>query len=423
MTSPTNPEILKGSVGIVGNKIACVTSDAERIDAFRIEHPDRREIDGTGKLLMPGLINTHCHVAMTLQRSMADDIELIEWLNKHIWPFEAVQTAEDVAVGAELGIAEMLLGGTTTFVDMYWDEPTIADVVQKTGIRALLGVCFLDSRMANFERELPQVVAKSKECSRVMVSVAPHAPYSCSTENLKRGVELSRQYNLPITTHIAESPSEDKTIRDLYGVSAVEYLDSLGVLNERTIAAHCIHLADNDIAILKARGVNVAHNPQSNMKISSGIAPIERLRSEGINCTIATDGTCSNNDLDMWDEVRSATFLQKVATMNPTAMPAYEALRMVTANSAKALGMEGALGVVKEGALADIILVDTEKPHFYPRHNIVNSLVYCGQAADVDTVIVDGEILVEERKIVGTDIKELCNRAEQTTRQIMSRIK
>ncbi|MEG1406057.1 MAG: amidohydrolase family protein, partial [Alistipes sp.] len=222
-----------------------------------------------------------------------------------------------------------------------------------------------------------------------------------------RGKKLCEKYGLHYIIHISETKDEVEIVRDRYGKTSVEHLDELGLLDQRTIGAHCIHVTDSDIDILSQRGVTISHNPQSNMKISSGIAPIEKMRMRGALVTIGTDGTCSNNDLDMWEELRTASFLQKCATEDPCAVPAYEILKMGTVNGAKAIGLEGELGIIAEGALADVILVDLQKPHLQPIHNLVSNLVYCGKASDVDMVVVDGEIVVENRHVLHTDLPRL----------------
>ncbi|MEG0789930.1 MAG: amidohydrolase [Alistipes sp.] len=420
MTATGNaPKTFSGAVGVVGNRIALVTADASALAAFRAAHPDLHETDATGMVLMPGLINTHCHVAMTLQRSYADDIALMEWLNDYIWPFEAQQTPDDIVLGAELGIVEMLLGGVTSFVDMYWHEDRIVEPVKKLGIRAMLGCSYLDSNMPEFERAFHAALVNAEGCSRIQIAAAPHSGYTCSPENLQRGMTLCREHGLHFITHIAETDDEVRIIREKYGKTPVEHLDALGVLTDRTIGAHCIHVNDSDCAILKQRGVAVSHNPQSNMKISSGVAPIEQMRAEGLLCTIGTDGTCSNNDLDMWEEMRTASFLQKSATGDPCATPAYEMLKMVTINGAKAIGCEGELGVIREGALADLILVDLQKPHLQPIHDLVSNLVYCGKASDVDTVVVDGRLIVEHRTIKGLDLSRLYREVDRAVQRIV----
>lgn len=397
-----------GSVGIVGNRIALVSSVDAEIEAFREAHPDLKTYDCRGKLVMPGLIDTHCHAAMTLQRSYADDIPLMRWLNDYIWPFEAHQTPDDVALGMELGIVEMLLGGVTSVVDMYYYEDRCVEVARRMGIRAMLGCNYFDR---NIDEVLPQIeraVELSADCDRIRIAAAPHAPYTVSPDNLLRGKEICDRYGLHLMTHVAETQDEVRIVREKYGMTPVEHLDALGMLDARTIGAHCIHLTDTDIATLAARGVAVSHNPQSNMKISSGVAPVERLRAAGALVTIGTDGTCSNNDLDMFEEVRTAAFLQKSATGDPVALPAYEALKLATVNGARALGYaEGELGVVREGALADLIVVDLQKPHLQPVHDLVSNIVYCGKASDVDTVMVDGRIVVENRRVAGVNLPAL----------------
>ena len=407
--SGDGPRTFTGSVGVADDRIALVTASEKDAAAFRTAHPGLREIDCRGRLLMPGLVNTHCHAAMTLQRSYADDIPLMAWLHDHIWPFEAKQTPEDVVLGMTLGIVEMLLGGVTSFVDMYYFENRCVETVERLGIRALLGCNYFDS---NIDEVLPQaeeaVRLAAVGSGRVRIAVAPHSPYTVSPENLVRGKEFADRHGLHLMTHISETQDEVRIVREKYGRTSVEHLDGLGLLGPETIGAHCIHVTDSDIETLAARGVTVSHNPQSNMKISSGVAPVERLRAAGALVTIGTDGTCSNNDLDMFEELRTAAFLQKSATGDPVALPAWEALRLATANGARAMGFaDGELGVIREGALADVIVIDLQKPHLQPVHNVVSNLVYCGKAADVETVVVGGRIVVENRRIEGVDLPAL----------------
>ena len=416
----SGPRSFAGWVGVVGNRVALVTASEHDAAEFRASHPDLREIDCRGRLVMPGLVNTHCHAAMTLQRSYADDIPLMTWLNDYIWPFEARQTPDEVALGMTLGIVEMLLGGVTSFVDMYYFENRCVEVAERMGIRAVLGCNYFDTNLEEVFRQVERAVGLAASGSgRVRVAVAPHSPYTVSPENLVRGKELADRYGLGLMTHIAETRDEIRIVRERYGCTPVEHLDSLGLLDRRCIGAHCIHVTDSDIETLAARGVTVSHNPQSNMKISSGVAPVERMRAAGALVTVATDGTCSNNDLDLWEELRTAAFLQKSATGDPTALPAWEALRMATANGARAMGYaDGELGVLREGALADLIVVDLQKPHLQPIHDVVSNLVYCGKASDVDTVVVDGRIVVENRRIEGVDLPALYAGAAEAVRRI-----
>ncbi len=237
--------------------------------------------------------------------------------------------------------------------------------------------------------------------------MAPHSPYTVSPANLRRGRELADRLGLHRMIHIAETQDEMRIVRERYGASPVRHLDALGFLDERTVGAHCVWVDDEEIDILAQRGVTVSHNPQSNMKIASGVAPVARMIERGALVTVATDGPCSNNDLDMFEELRTAAFLQKSALADPLALPAYEALKLATVNGARAMGREGELGVLREGALADLIVVDLQKPHLQPLHDVVSNLVYCGKAADVETVVVDGCVRVENRHIVGLDLPEL----------------
>lgn len=410
----------EGSVGIEGNRIAFASSDASAADDFLRRHPDARIIDCRDKIVMPGLVNTHCHVAMTLQRSSADDIALMEWLNDYIWPFEARQTADDIELGARLGTVEMLLGGVTSFVDMYWHEASVFNAVNDSGMRALLTCSCMDANMDECERDLQALLAKCDGHPRIRAGVSPHAAYTCSPATLLRARRLCDRHGLPMTIHVSETQDEQRMVAERYGKTPVELLDSLGLLDERMIAAHCVYLSANDMDIMLRRGVSVAHNPSSNMKIASGVAPLAAMHEMGIRCTVATDGACSNNDLDMWEEMRNASFLQKVSTMNPLVLPAYEILKMATVGGAAAIGYDGELGIIAEGALADVIVIDALKPHIYPLHDVVANLVYCAKASDVETVIVDGRIVVENRRMSGVDTAELCRRVHRRAMELKS---
>ncbi len=423
MTEVGREKYFTGSVATEGNRIVLVTSDSARAAEFRTANPGLREVDGRGKLLMPGLINTHTHVAMTLMRSFADDIPLMSWLNDHIWPFESHIGAEEIAVGARLGMAEMLLGGTTTLVDMYWHESAIGQVAQNIGIRAVLCPSFVDGRrMEEFERDLPAALEVAEGSERLSVRIAPHSAYSCSTENLKRAMELAQKYGIGLHTHVSETLDEQRIIRERYGRTPSEYLRDIGFFEIPTMAAHCVHVSEGDIDILGEYGVTAMHNPQSNMKLSSGIAPVPRMIAKGVNVSVGTDGSSSNNDLDMWEEMRTASFLQKVADGDPSTMPAYEILKMATVNGAKAIGMEGRLGRITEGYTADMVMLDIEKPHFYPRNDMIANVVYCAKAGDVDTVFVDGEMVVSGGVISGLDMGGLFYDVENTVKRVKSHL-
>ncbi|MDR2882610.1 MAG: amidohydrolase [Alistipes sp.] len=415
----TAPGFFTGSVGVEGGRIVLVADNAREEDRRRVEEfrtaaargPGScppREMDGRGKLLMPGLVNTHTHVAMTLMRNMADDLPLMAWLRERVWPFESRLTPGDITVGARLGMAEMLLSGTTTLIDMYWHEAAVARAARETGIRALLCPSFIDGeRMSGFERDLDETLAAAEGVETLTVRPAPHAAYSCSAENLRRAVDLARRHNLGITIHVSETLDEQRMIRERHGCTPTEYLRDAGVFSVPAIAAHCVHVTDGDIEILRTNGVTVAHNPQSNMKLASGAAPVARMLDAGVNVTIGTDGASSNNDLDMWDEMRSASLLGKLTAADPAVMPAWEVVKMATAAGARAIGMEGRLGIVAEGAIADLILVDTQKPHWYPHNNPVSALVYSARASDVHTVWVNGREVVSGGRLTSLDTDAL----------------
>lgn len=418
----------RGSVGVHAERIVmvCAQTDADyqsRIDNFIAKcaaDQEFRIIDGTNFLAMPGLINIHNHASMSLMRSYADDLPLMAWINEKIWPFEAKMTPDDVYLGAELGVIEMLLGGTTTFVDMYWWQQQVAEVVDRSGIRAVLSPTFTSKKFEEFESDLKEVVERYVETphKRIGVMIAPHAPYSCSTEHLVKARELAKKYGVGINIHVAETQDEAVIIEERFGKTPVEYLNDLGLFTDRSIAVHCVHLSDSDIAILKSSGTSVAHNPQSNMKLSSGTSPVAKMLAAGINVGVGTDGPCSNNDLDMWDELRSASFLHKLATNDPCVLPAYQVLRMGTVNGARAIGRENDLGTITEGKLADIVLVDIEKPHMYPRYDMVANLVYCAKSSDVDTVIVNGEIVVKSRRVLKLDVERVCNAVQKRAEEL-----
>lgn len=398
-------------------------SDAQCL-AFEQEHEgDITVIDATGKVAMPGLINLHNHVSMSLMRGYADDIPLMPWLYDYIWPFEAKLTGEDIYLGAKLGIAEMLLGGTTTFADMYWKAQKVAQAVDEMGIRAVIAKPLTDQIYDTFERETIELIEKyeGKMGSMIKIRIAPHAPYTCSPETITKALKICERYNIGVHTHMSESRQEVATIKEIYGKTPTEYYRDLGVFNYPTLAAHCVHMTDSDIKTLLQYGVSVSHNPQSNMKISSGIAPVTEMLKRGINVGIGTDGPGSNNDLDMWEEMRSASFLQKVATEDACAIPAYQLLQMATINGARALGMEGKLGVLKNGARADIILIDTAKAHLTPCNDLIANLAYCAKASDVDTVLVDGQLLVENGKLTASSLSNICSDAQRCVDDIAKR--
>ena len=420
--SGSDKPYFKGYVGIEDERIAFVSQDKAEAKKFFESHAgDCMRMDASDMIVMPGLINTHTHVAMALLRGISDDVPLMEWLEQHIWPIEAKMGYQEVYDGARLGILEMLMGGTTTFVDMYPYEEAVAEAAESAGIRALVSPCPMDFRMDHFENDWKQVQKRFSSSRLVSMWMGPHAIYTLSGKNLQRSISLSKELGIGSHVHLAETQTEQDNCMAQHGVSPTEYLEKEGLFSTKTLAAHCVVMSDHDIEILAKNGVSVAHNPQSNMKLASGIAPVKKMLEAGVNVSIGTDGASSNNDLDMWEEMRTASLLQKVNTHDPCAIPAYTALQMATVNGAKAIGREGELGVIVPGALADILLVDIQKPHLYPHTNLISELVYSTHASDVDTVIVNGRIVVKNRKCLSMNAEEVCSTAQKHIDALLSK--
>ena len=403
----TGEDYFKGSIGIEDSKIVMVTKDEKEIDNFQIDE-SISVIDADGKIAMPGLINTHTHASMTLMRGFSDDMQLMDWLVNKIWPIEAKLTEDDIYWGAKLSIIEMLKSGTTTYSDMYWNLKANAKVVEDTGIRSYFGITTMDACIDNVCENIDNNFKEyNNSCNgRFRLMIAPHAPYTCSPDTLTKSVDIAKKYSLILHTHLSETTGEIEDIKAKYGVNPIEYYEQNGVFELPVIAAHCVAVSDDDILKLKKYNVSVAHNPISNMKLASGVAPVAKMIEMGLNVSIGTDGASSNNNLDMFEELRTATLLQKLITSDPTALKAYDALYMATVAGAKALGREDELGQIKEGMIADIILIDSNEPHLNPLHNVIASLVYSGKGSDVTDVIIDGNILLRDRKFVNIDVKE-----------------
>lgn len=415
-------QFFKAAVGITGNRISMISCNEEQIEHFRNNTPDITEIDAGGMVVMPGLINSHTHVSMALMRGYSDDVELMDWLSNHIWPLEAKLTGDEVELGAELGIAEMLLGGTTSFIDMYHYESSVALAAYKKGIRAAVSPFFLDARMPLFIEDINKAVEFCKDKETLKVFVGPHAPYTCSDEAFRTGIEFAEKYDLGFHIHLNETCNETANYIEAHGESPVRHLEKMGLFSRPTVAAHCVYLDPEEMDILASHGVTAVNNPKSNMKLASGFARTEDMARHGMNVALGTDGAASNNNLDMWEEMRTASLMQKALTLNPLSIPAYTALEMATVNGAKAMGMEGELGIIKEGALADVIIVDLKgAPHLYPTQpNILSSLVYSCRASDVDTTIVNGCIKVRGHKLLDTDILSLGSRCTERLTSLTS---
>lgn len=369
-----------------------------------------RIIDGKNKVAMPGLINAHTHIGMSLLRNYADDLPLYEWLTKKIWPIEAKLTTEDVYWGSLLSMVEMIQSGTTTFCDMYFFMDEVGKGLEESGIRGILTRGIIEESGKEKEklddtRELYKNWHGKGE-GRIKVMVAPHAPYTCSPAYLEDVMDLAHELDTGIHIHLSETKKEVEDSYKTYGKSPIKHVYDLGLFKLPTIAAHCVHVDESDIKILRENNVSPVNNPSSNLKLASGFAPIDEMLKFGVNVSLGTDGSSSNNNLNMFEEIHLASIVNKTVNMDAVSVPAITALKMATINGAKALLWDKEIGSIEIGKKADMILIDMDKPHLYPRHNIISSLAYSVQGSDVDTVIVDGKIIMEKREIKTLDVED-----------------
>lgn len=413
-----------GAVAVKDGRIEAVGPQAE----IAAKYIARETIEAGGKVVIPGLINTHTHVPMTLFRGLADDLDLNEWLTKYIFPAEAKNVTEDfVRAGTQLGLAEMIRGGTTTYCDMYYFEDAIADETQKAGVRGVLGETVIDFPVAD-NKTFADALAYSERFIKkwqgnklIVPAIAPHAPYTVSEEHLKMVRALSDQLNAPVVIHVAETRKEVEDIEKSKGTRPVDYLARIGFLNNRVIAAHVVFANAEEIETLKRLGVGVAHNPQSNMKLASGVAPIPQMLAADLAVGLGTDGAASNNDLNMWEEMDTAAKLHKVFTGDPKAVSAVQAFEMATSRGARALHLEKEIGSIEQGKRADLVIVDLDDLSQTPIYNIYSHLVYATKADDVRTVIIEGRVIMRDRRLLTLDEQGIKARArEYRTRIIRS---
>lgn len=363
-------------------------------------------IDGCGKLAIPGLINSHTHLAMTLFRGYADDMPLMPWLMEKIWPLEARLTGEDVYWGVKLGCLEMIRFGITCFNDMYYFMDETSAATKEMGLRAFLSQVVFDSR-PEFRKETEDFIKRCKGDDLIHPAVGPHAIYTCSEETLLWAKETAEQNDVMLHIHLSETKGEVEDSAKKHGKSPVEYLDSLGILSPRVIAAHCVWLSDEDVSLLAKRGVNVASCPVSNLKLASGIAPLERLLDGGVNVCIGSDGVSSNNNLDLFEEMKVASIVQKNALCRPDAIKAADVWNMATENAYNALGLN--LGLC-DGSIADLALINLRRPWFNPETSMLSHLVYAMPGC-VDTTIVNGRVLMQNCVIPGEEL--ILQRAQE----------
>jgi 5-methylthioadenosine/S-adenosylhomocysteine deaminase len=395
--------IERGAIAVKNGRIVEVGKIAD-IDR---KYAAREVVNAAGKVVIPGLINGHTHVPMTLFRGIADDLDLQEWLTKYIFPAEAKNVTEDfVRVGARLGLAEMIRSGTTTYCDMYYFEDAVADETFKAGMRGVLGETVIDFPVADnktYDEGLAyseRFINKWKGNALIVPAIAPHAPYTVSEDHLKAARALSDKLSAPIVIHISETKREVDDSVKARGASPVDYLNRIGFLNDRVIAAHMVWASEEELGLLKKLDVGIVHNPQSNMKLASGTAPVPQMLKENLPVGLGTDGAASNNDLNLWEEMDTAAKLHKLISNDPKVVSAEEAFEMATIRGARALHLDKEIGSIEKGKRADLVIVDLDDLNQTPWYNIYSDLVYATKADDVRTVIIEGRVVMRDRRLL-----------------------
>lgn len=384
-------------------------------------------LDAEGCLVMPGLVNAHTHVAMTLLRGYSDDKPVDAWLEEDIWPVEAALTPEDIQAGAELGMLEMIKSGTTAFCDMYFEMDRIAAAVESAGVRARLGYGMItagkDEEATREELATGLTVAETLDGDaggRVQVGYMPHSLTTVDLDALESPLAAVRHAGYPVHYHANESPAFVDPIVEEHGERPLVYADDHGLLEPGDFVAHGVHLVSEEIELLVERDVGVVHCPASNMKLASGMAPVERMRSAGVSVGLGTDGAASNNDLDLFDELRDAAMVGKVATGDPEAVPAEAAVRMATAEGADVIGIE--TGRIAEGWPADLAILDLSGPHLQPQHDLVSHLAYAAKGSDVRHTVCDGRVLMRDRECLTLDEEAVIARAKTAASDLFARV-
>ena len=427
MTMSAGMEIIENS--IVGIKDGLIVAVGQNDDQGCIGLKTRETIDASGCIVMPGLVNTHTHLPMVCFRGMADDLPLMEWLTKHIFPAEArFVNKKMVYNGATLAMAEMILSGTTTFCDGYFFEDTITEAVNAAGIRAVVSQGFADFATPDNPR-FDKMMAAAKRFVTRWQSQAPmitpayfcHSPYTCSPETLVNVKEAAHEAGILYLIHLLENKDEIETILNRYGKKPVQHLLDLAVLDDQTVAVHCNWLTEEDMSIFAGQGVKVSHNPESSMKLAAGVAPVPEMLKHGIKVGLGTDGCASNNDLDMFREMDTAAKIHKVTSLDPTVMSAQTVLKMATLGGAQVLGLDKFIGSVEIGKHADIILVDMNQPHLTPLYNCYSQLVYAARGADVKTSIISGKVVMKDRQLSTIDLPKAMENVRIIAADIIAR--
>jgi len=407
-----------GILTIEGDRISSIGKNRERsIKAHK-------EINAEGGLILPGLINSHTHAAMTLFRGLADDLPLMEWLNNYVFPVERKMDADFVRVGSLLACAEMILSGTTTFCDMYLFEEEVAKAAKESGMRCLVGEVLYDFPSPNYgpvEKGFAyteELIERWKEDPMVDIAVEPHSLFTCGVELLHKANDLALHHDVPLILHVAETRAELEQIEKQYGKRPVQHLKDLGLLGPHLIADHCVHINEWEIEMLAQHRVRVVHNPESNMKLASGFAPVPEMIAKGVTVGLGTDGCASNNNLDLFAEMDMAAKLHKVNKLDPTVMAAQTLFKMATIDGARVLGLEKTTGSLEVGKRADLIVVDTKKPHLIPMYNPYSHLVYAAGGDDVKHSIIGGSIVMEDKKLLTLEVEDIMEQAKEQSHRV-----
>lgn len=418
---PGSAPIENGAIAISHGRIAAAGPAEELLELA----PTGEVVDASNCMVMPGMVNTHSHLAMTLLRGLADDLPLKEWLEGHIWPAESQHmNRETIHLGTQLAAAELLLNGVTTTADMYFYDDEVGDVLAAIGMRGVVAESVIDfatprcqtvDEMMEKQRELAE---KFRDHPLIEPALAPHAPYTVSAANLVREADLAEELDIPLHIHLSETRGEVEGLLKEKGKSPVAYLAELGVLTERTVAAHCVHLSPEDVETLAELEVGVSHNPVSNLKLGSGVAPVAAMLAAGVKMSFGTDGPASNNTLDLLRDGQLAALLHKGVTGEPTTLPAREVLELLTSGGARVLGLDDRIGTLREGKEADIVCIETAGPAAVPLYDAFSHLVYAARTANVRHVMVCGQVVVRNRHLTTLDLDEVMAKVTELGRRI-----
>lgn len=406
------PNVRKSDILVEDNIIVKIEENIED-DCDKI-------LDAKEMVVMPGFVNTHTHLAMSIFRGYKDDQKLMDWLENAIFPVEDKLRPEDIYWNSFLSCIELIKTGTTTCNDMYFGMDQTIKAVEESGLRGVVAWCITDTSIKDKIIRTREYHEKyNYEGSKIKVYVSAHAPYSCGPETIQLCVDLAKELNTGIHIHLSETLQEDKIIRERYGKTGTEYLNDLHVFDVPVVLAHGIYISDNDLEILKGVRGGISHNPISNCKLSSGICDVTKLRKNGISVGLGTDGIGSTTTLDMFEEMKTAAYLQKINTMEPTSIKAYDILKMATIEGARVLGLENEIGTIEVGKKADMIFINTDKTHLYPENDLCTNLVYSANGADVDTVMIDGKIVMQNRKLLDINEKHVKKNVAKVVKRLL----